>query len=128
MSRLASTPRESAASGIFLPSPPRGEGSGVRGSAWDIPSPPPPTPPPSGERGTGERAIGRLVRDGLLVVLVALGACAAPAPAAAVPASHLAWARKVEGRLSYGMYFRGKKVGWVVEEMKLGKHGGKDVL
>ena len=29
---------------------------------------------------------------------------------------------------AYGVYMGGKKSGWVIEEMKLGKHAGKDVL
>jgi hypothetical protein len=38
------------------------------------------------------------------------------------------WARKAQGRYAYGLYITGKKVGWIIEELKLGKHAGKVVL
>ena len=50
------------------------------------------------------------------------------APAAGVPPSHLVWARASEGRFAYGTYFKDKKVGWIVEETKLGRHDGRPVL
>jgi hypothetical protein len=60
----------------------------------------------------------------LFVLLVAIG----PLPSASPPLSHLEWAKKSQGRFAYGMYFRDKKVGWMIEEMKLGKLGGKEVV
>ncbi|MFM7151088.1 MAG: transglutaminase-like domain-containing protein [Gemmataceae bacterium] len=58
----------------------------------------------------------------VMVVLVS------PALSAAVPSSHLEWARKNQGRFAYGIYFQEKKVGWVVEEMKVKTEQGKEVL
>jgi hypothetical protein len=57
----------------------------------------------------------------LLVSSVAL-------PAREVPANLRDWARKMEGRLAYGMYIGGKKCGWIVDEIKFGKHDGKEVV
>ncbi len=48
-----------------------------------------------------------------------------PAPAAE---TLLAWAKKAQGRFAYGLYIKDKKIGWVIEETKLGKRDGKDVL
>lgn len=41
---------------------------------------------------------------------------------------HLEWAKASAGRVAYGIYIKGKKVGWSVDEIKLGKRDGKDVL
>jgi hypothetical protein len=62
------------------------------------------------------------------LVLVALCAFTTLAPAAAPPISHLEWAKLSEARHAYGMYMKGKKVGWTVDEMKLGRRGGRPVL
>lgn len=48
--------------------------------------------------------------------------------AAGVPVSHLQWAKKARFRSAYGLYFRDKKVGWMIDEMKVGTHAGKDVF
>jgi len=61
-------------------------------------------------------------------VLGALCACACLAPAASGPPSHLLWGKCSESRFAYGMYFKDKKVGWIVEELKLGRHNGQPVL
>src|SRR3954470_21266751 len=56
-------------------------------------------------------------------------ACLLPLPARAdAPESLAAWAKRSQGRHAYGVYVGGKKVGWSVEELKLGKRGGQDVL
>src|SRR5437660_9039005 len=57
----------------------------------------------------------------LLVSSVAL-------PAREVPVNLRDWAKKMEGRLAYGMYIGGKKCGWIVDEVKLGKHEGTEVV
>lgn len=62
-----------------------------------------------------------------LAILV-LFALASLSPAAAPPISHLEWAKNRQGRYAYGMYMSGGKVGWILEEMKLGKREGKPVL
>jgi hypothetical protein len=38
------------------------------------------------------------------------------------------YARQAQGRYAYSVYFQKKKLGWVIEDKKLGKHNGKDVL
>jgi hypothetical protein len=48
--------------------------------------------------------------------------------AAGVPATHHDWAKKAQSRLAYGVYFKDRKAGWIIEEMKLGQHNGADVL
>jgi hypothetical protein len=64
-----------------------------------------------------------------LLCLGVLVACLVPSLARAdVPASLAEWARKSQGRHAYGVYVKGKKVGWSIEEMKLGKRDGKAVL
>ena len=60
----------------------------------------------------------------LLILLVA----APLANAAAPPTDWYAWAKKSESRLAYGVYFKGKKAGWMIEETKLGVYAGKRVL
>lgn len=61
-------------------------------------------------------------------VLLLLLSTPALVQAAAVPVSHLAWAKQSQGRFAYGIYFKDQKVGWIVEEMKLGTLQGKQVL
>jgi Transglutaminase-like superfamily len=60
-----------------------------------------------------------------LLILVAL---APLATAAAPPTDWYAYAKKSQARHAYGVYFGGKKVGWIVEEIKLGEHAGRRVL
>jgi hypothetical protein len=62
------------------------------------------------------------------LALLVIGTIAGFLSAAGVPPSHHEWARKAQGRHAYGVYFKDRKVGWVVEEMKLGKHNGADVM
>jgi hypothetical protein len=64
------------------------------------------------------------------LVLVCLAAPALPVRANPAPAAEtlLAWAKKAQGRFAYGLYIKDKKIGWVIEETKLAKHAGKDVL
>src|SRR5262249_7989581 len=38
-----------------------------------------------------------------------------------------AYVRHKQGRLAYGIYFQNKKVGWLIEEIKLGKHADREV-
>jgi hypothetical protein len=63
-------------------------------------------------------------------VLVCLLVPALPARADTAPvvATLHDWAKKAQGRYAYGTYIKDKKTGWIIEEMKLGKHAGKDVL
>jgi hypothetical protein len=63
-------------------------------------------------------------------VLVCVLASALPARDVPLPptASLTDWAKKAQGRYAYGLYITGKKVGWMIEELKPGKHDGKDVL
>jgi hypothetical protein len=42
--------------------------------------------------------------------------------------SMLEWAKKSQARVAYGIYIKGKRVGWSVDEIKLAKRDGKDVL
>lgn len=51
-----------------------------------------------------------------------------PAGGAAPKDSLLEYARKQQGRYAYGVYVKKVKVGWSVDDTKLGKHDGKDVL
>src|SRR5262249_43254092 len=37
------------------------------------------------------------------------------------------WVQKNSSRHAVGLYIQGKKVGWLVAELKLGKHAGRDV-
>src|SRR5436190_16232287 len=39
-----------------------------------------------------------------------------------------AYAKAAQGRWAYGLYIKGKKAGWAIDEIKLAKRGGKDVL
>jgi len=38
------------------------------------------------------------------------------------------WAKGAVSRVAYGIYIKGKKVGWAIEEIKLGEREGKPVL
>lgn len=38
------------------------------------------------------------------------------------------WAKSAQGKVAYGLYIKGKKVGWSVDEIKLAKRDGKDVV
>jgi hypothetical protein len=49
-------------------------------------------------------------------------------PAREAPVSLAEWAKKRQARHAYGMYMGGKKCGWIVEQSRLGKYAGKDVL
>ncbi|MBY0231342.1 MAG: transglutaminase-like domain-containing protein [Gemmataceae bacterium] len=40
----------------------------------------------------------------------------------------LAWAKAAQGRWAYGLYIKGKKAGWSLDEIKVAKRDGKDVL
>jgi hypothetical protein len=64
------------------------------------------------------------------LVGICLIASALPAKAdtAATAGNMLEWAKKSQGRFAYGVYIKGKKIGWIVEELKLSKHGDKDVV
>lgn len=42
--------------------------------------------------------------------------------------SLLSYARSAQGRYAYGLYIKGKKAGWAVDEIKVVKRDGKDVL
>lgn len=64
----------------------------------------------------------------LRMVLMVLCGVVGLADAAAPGLSHLEWAKSAQGRVAYGMYFRGKKVGWVIEEMKVVQRKGEPVL
>ncbi len=61
----------------------------------------------------------------VFVVLVLFGA---ESFAAAPPVSHAEWARKSTGRFAYGLYMRGQKIGWTIDELKLGMHQGQRVV
>jgi hypothetical protein len=53
----------------------------------------------------------------------------APPPGPSAPASALrAFAKKSEGRFAYGIYLKNKKVGWMIEDRKMAKYAGQDVL
>lgn len=60
----------------------------------------------------------------LLLLALIPGAFAAGPP----PESLADWARKSQGRYAYGLYIKGKKVGWVVVDLKVVKHDGHDVF
>jgi hypothetical protein len=67
-----------------------------------------------------------MLRAGCAVVV---WACLLPAFAPAAGNDDLLpWAKKSQGRFFYGKYVAGKKTGWVIDEVKLGKYAGKDVL
>ena len=38
------------------------------------------------------------------------------------------YAKRIQGRFAYGVYFQDKKVGWSTLDLKLGKHDGKEAL
>ncbi len=72
-----------------------------------------------------------MIRTGsAALVLVCLLSPVLPVRADTAPAAETMyeWAKKSQGRYAYGTYIVNKKTGWIVEEMKLGKHDGKDVL
>lgn len=50
------------------------------------------------------------------------------ASAAAPTSTWRDWAKKSEGRFAYSISMAGKKVGWIIEETKLGIHAGKPVV
>ena len=62
------------------------------------------------------------------VVLLILLATATNATAVAPPTDWYAWAKKSEARLAYGVFFGGKKAGWIIEETKVVDFAGKRVL
>jgi hypothetical protein len=62
------------------------------------------------------------------LAVVVLCAAASWGPAAAPPIPHLQWAKRSEARHAYGMYMKGRKVGWTVDETKVGRRGGRPVL
>ena len=64
------------------------------------------------------------------LVLMCLLPSFLPAGDAAPPAAETLreWAKKSQGRYAYGVYLAGKKVGWSIDELKLGKPTGKEVL
>jgi hypothetical protein len=71
--------------------------------------------------------LGLLLAPGLLPVRPA----PAEAPAKKEPAAKGSlrdYAAKSQARHAYGLYLKKVKIGWQVEEVKLGKHAGKDVL
>jgi hypothetical protein len=71
--------------------------------------------------------VSPIVRFALVPILVLLATL--PAPAAAPPFNPMRdHARKVQGRYAYGFYFQKGKIGWIVEEYKLGQYDGKEAL
>lgn len=62
------------------------------------------------------------------IVLVLGGLAAALAGADDKAATLLEWAKKSQGRYAYGVYFSGKKVGYIIEEVKLARRDGKEVI
>jgi hypothetical protein len=69
------------------------------------------------------RAVCALAVSCLALVVASSGAVA-PREAESL----LEYARRSQVRYAYGVYIKKVKVGWSVEETKLGKHNGKDVL
>src|SRR4051794_5474745 len=67
------------------------------------------------------RRVGGLAVGGL-ALLFGLASAAAP------PGSWIDWAKKSEGRFAYSVLMQGKKVGWMIEETKLGTLAGKPVV
>jgi hypothetical protein len=68
-----------------------------------------------------------MVRTSNAALLVVL-ALSPLADAAGPPADWYAWAKKSQARYAYSVFFGGKKVGWIIEETKLGEHGGRRVF
>src|SRR5262249_34084555 len=71
-----------------------------------------------------------MTRVGFMLVLVGLTAPLAIAepPAAKQDKDSLrAYVLRNKGRYAYGFYLKGQKVGWYIDELKLGKSDGKDV-
>ncbi len=66
----------------------------------------------------------------LVLVLVCVCASTVSVHADTTPTaeSMLAWAKKAQGRYAYGLYIKDKKIGWVIEETRLARRDGKDVL
>src|SRR5262245_805576 len=63
-----------------------------------------------------------------LVAFVLLGLLGAPVRADEKPLSLQEWAKKSQGKFPYSVAFKTQKAGYVIEEWKLGKHKGADVL
>src|SRR5215475_9455450 len=63
-----------------------------------------------------------------LIAVVLLGLVPAGVRAEEKPASLLEYAKKSECRLPYSIAFKGNKAGYNIDEQKLGKHKGLDVL
>jgi hypothetical protein len=61
------------------------------------------------------------------ILYVAMLAAPPPGPEAPAPVLR-AFAKKSTGRFAYGIYLKNKKVGWMIEDRKLGKYAGQDVL
>ena len=68
--------------------------------------------------------MSRITNPALLILLVFSPVVNAAAP----PVDWYAWAKKSEARHAYSLYFGGKKVGWIIEETKLGVYAGRRVL
>ena len=67
----------------------------------------------------------------ILLSLAVLSALVLPTNGAAPPRRTdglRAWAKKSQCRTAYGLYVGGKKAGYQIEEIKLGKYDGKEVL
>ncbi|MFO0930765.1 MAG: transglutaminase-like domain-containing protein [Gemmataceae bacterium] len=67
-------------------------------------------------------------RIGWTMAVVVGGLLAAPAAADDAAATMAEWAKKAQGRYAYGVYFSGKKVGYIIEEVKLARRGGQEVV
>jgi hypothetical protein len=69
------------------------------------------------------------IRSAALVLVCLLAPVMdAKADTARTAETMLEWAKKAQGRFAYGVYIKGKKIGWIIDETKLGKQDGKDVL
>lgn len=68
-----------------------------------------------------------MLRIAIIAILI-WGTLAGPAAAESAPATLAEWAKKSQGRYAYGVYFSGKKVGFIIEELKLAQHDGKAVV
>jgi Transglutaminase-like superfamily len=69
-----------------------------------------------------------MLRAAVCVLLLSLASPAGAAGPPPAPDSLAAWAKRSQGRYAYGMYVRGKKMGWIVMDLKLATHGGRPVL
>jgi hypothetical protein len=70
----------------------------------------------------------RIRSVGLVLVCLLAPVMQARADTASAAETMLQWAKKSQGRFAYGVYHKGKKGGWIIDETKVGKHDGKDVL